>query len=225
MSSSVYLHDCCDVISYSENAVHSKPAGLLSSALYMMNPSVIYMGIVPMMEAPFVMFFMLSVYYFQKWYYEHISKESSLKQYRILVKCSLAISLACLTRYEGWLLPLGLIFAILFILLFITREPQKRADRAISVCRYHIQYGGDIIMDILEYGGIQGSIILCNWSVFSTSPSKFTTLFRSSAFATTYFIVYNCGCGICDVRYTNSGLFTVGYCKLFVYEHKKCIII
>ena len=43
----------------------------------------------------------------------------------ILVKCSLAISLACLTRYEGWLLPLDLIFAILFILLLITREPQK----------------------------------------------------------------------------------------------------
>ena len=65
-------------------------------------------------------------------------------------------------------------------------------------------------MDILEYGGIQRSIILCNWSVFSASPSKLTTLFRSSAFATTYFIVYNCGCGICDVRYTNSGLFMLG---------------
>jgi hypothetical protein len=104
---------------------NSKQAGLLASALYMMNPSVIYMGIVPMMEAPFVMFFMLSVYYFQKWYYEHITNGSALKQYRILVKCSLAISLACLTRYEGWLLPLDLIFAILFILLLITREPQK----------------------------------------------------------------------------------------------------
>lgn len=40
---------------------NSARAGLLASALYMMNPSVIYMGTVPMMEAPFMMFFMVSV--------------------------------------------------------------------------------------------------------------------------------------------------------------------
>src|SRR5205823_3777336 len=59
---------------------NSKPAGLLASAFYMMNPSVIYMGIIPMMEAPFVMFFMISVFYFQKWYYVQISNGSALKQ-------------------------------------------------------------------------------------------------------------------------------------------------
>ena len=32
---------------------------------------------------------------------------------------------ACLTRYEGWLLPVGLIFAILLILLFTAQKPQK----------------------------------------------------------------------------------------------------
>ena len=53
---------------------NSKPAGLLASVLYLTNPSVMYMGIVPMTEAPFMMFFMLSVYYFQKWYNTYMYK-------------------------------------------------------------------------------------------------------------------------------------------------------
>ena len=103
---------------------NSKPAGLLASVLYLTNPSVMYMGIVPMTEAPFMMFFMPSVYYFQKWYNTYMYKDVS-KQYRIIVKCALSISAACLTRYEGWLLPVGLIFAILLILLFTAQKPQK----------------------------------------------------------------------------------------------------
>ena len=104
---------------------NSNAAGLLASVLYLMNPSVMYMGIVPMTEAPFMMFFMLSVYYFQKWYNTYMYKWDLSKQYRIIVKCALSISAACLTRYEGWLLPVGLIFAILLILLFTVQKPQK----------------------------------------------------------------------------------------------------
>jgi hypothetical protein len=51
----------------------------LASSIYFMNPSVIYMGIVPMMEAPFMMFFMLSVYYVQKWYYIYKAGEGNLE--------------------------------------------------------------------------------------------------------------------------------------------------
>jgi 4-amino-4-deoxy-L-arabinose transferase-like glycosyltransferase len=109
---------------------NSKPAGLLASVLYLMNPSVIYMGVVPMMEAPFMMFFMLSLYFFQKWYYIYINNGDVLKQYTIIIKCALSISAACLTRYEGWLLPVILIFAILLILLFTTQKPQKHRIQA-----------------------------------------------------------------------------------------------
>jgi hypothetical protein len=109
---------------------NSKAAGLLASALYLMNPSVIYMGVVPMMEAPFMMFFMLSVYYLQKWYFLHMSKDSTLKQYRTIMKCTIAISGACLTRYEAWLLPMGLIFVMLSVFLFLSRESQRHRIEA-----------------------------------------------------------------------------------------------
>jgi hypothetical protein len=38
------------------------------------------------------------------------------------LKCALAVSAASLTRYEGWALPLGLIFILLFLQLFIRRK-------------------------------------------------------------------------------------------------------
>ncbi|MDG6898548.1 MAG: hypothetical protein JRN24_02290, partial [Nitrososphaerota archaeon] len=47
----------------------SRLAGFVASSLYLMNPSVLYMGVVPMMEANYVMFLVLSVYYLQQWYY------------------------------------------------------------------------------------------------------------------------------------------------------------
>ncbi|MDP9289619.1 MAG: phospholipid carrier-dependent glycosyltransferase [Thermoproteota archaeon] len=107
---------------------NSERAGVLASSLYLVNPSVMYMGVIPMMEAPFMMFFVLSVYYLQKWYFNYTSSGSatvernssrSPSQYPTIIKAGLAISAASLTRYEGWLLPFGFIFVI-FIVLFIT---------------------------------------------------------------------------------------------------------
>jgi hypothetical protein len=105
---------------------NSVPAGLLASSLYLMNPSVIYMGIVPMMEAPFMMFFLLSVYYVQKWYYIYSAGEGTWSQYRTIMKCGLAVSAATLTRYEGWILPFGLIILLAIVQFMIVRRKEWR---------------------------------------------------------------------------------------------------
>jgi 4-amino-4-deoxy-L-arabinose transferase-like glycosyltransferase len=105
---------------------NSVPAGLLASSLYLMNPSVIYMGIVPMMEAPFMMFFLLSVYYVQKWYYIYSAGEDTWNQYRTILKCGLVVSAASLTRYEGWILPFGLIGLLALIQLILVRRKEWR---------------------------------------------------------------------------------------------------
>jgi hypothetical protein len=105
---------------------NSVPAGLLASSLYLMNPSVIYMGIVPMMEATFMMFFLLSVYYVQKWYYIYSAGEGIWNQYRTILKCGLAVSAASLTRYEGWILPFGLIGLLALIQLILVRRKEWR---------------------------------------------------------------------------------------------------
>jgi hypothetical protein len=100
----------------------SSLVGAFGSFLYFLNPSVIYMGIIPMMEALFMMFFMVSVYYIQKWYYYlTVSEQRLWFQYRTLLKCSLLVSAASLTRYEGWALPVVVIFVVLFVQLFIQR--------------------------------------------------------------------------------------------------------
>jgi len=97
-------------------------AGFISASLYLMNTSVIYMGVVPMQEAPYMMFFVLSVYYIQKIYSHYICIKSitldvslTLKARLLLLKCALAISAATIIRYEGWLLPIGFMILILLV--------------------------------------------------------------------------------------------------------------
>jgi aldose sugar dehydrogenase len=107
--------------------------GLVASIVFIINPSVVYMGLVPMMEAPFMMFFLFAVYYIQKWYYSYRVGSGIWVQYRILIKCALAVSATCLTRYEGWLLPFGLVALLLVILLVINKEPLKRRTEAIVI--------------------------------------------------------------------------------------------
>jgi hypothetical protein len=107
----------------------SSMVGIFGSFLYFLNPSVIYMGIVPMMEALFMMFFMISVYYIQKWYYLSVSEQKVWIQYRTILKCALAVSAASLTRYEGWILPLGLMFIPLFVQLFIQRKKWGKIEK------------------------------------------------------------------------------------------------
>jgi hypothetical protein len=120
----------------------SMMAGLTASSLYIMNPSVIYMGIVPMMEAPFIMFFVLSVYYLQRVCHYYIgmignigntqpnfSVYTSNQERILLVKCAMAISAATVTRYEGWLLPLGFIFVLIIIALVLSRKKETSRPR------------------------------------------------------------------------------------------------
>jgi hypothetical protein len=107
----------------------SPVVGIFGSFLYFLNPSVIYMGIIPMMEALFMMFFMLSVYFIQKWYYLYRSEQNVWFQYRTILKCALAVSAASLTRYEGWILPLGLIFILPFVQVFIGRKNWGKLEK------------------------------------------------------------------------------------------------
>src|SRR5215831_11805573 len=102
---------------------------LTGTLLYALNWNIIYLGIIPMTEAPFMLFFVASAYYLQKWYmnsYNHyylgpikynlqgISIRCLYLPIQIidLLKCSFFISLATLCRYEAWIIP---IFLVLFV--------------------------------------------------------------------------------------------------------------
>lgn len=131
---------------------NSARAGLLASALYMMNPSVIYMGTVPMMEAPFMMFFMVSVYYLQKWWYYYNSNNNNIwKQYRTITKCALAISAATLTRYEGWLLPFGVMLVLFIVMMIIRREKWRYKVEALVTFVGPCSFAGIVIWVVWNF--------------------------------------------------------------------------
>jgi hypothetical protein len=144
--------------------------GVLSCLFYFLNPSVIYMGIVPMMEALFMMFFMLSVYYVQKWYQLYVTDGGVWLQYRMILKCALAVSAACLTRYEGWVLPLGLILLIVFVHLFVKRGNRRLFKKQNS--RYRLEAILSVAI-IFSFIGI-GSWIAWNLVIFRDPSYSFT---------------------------------------------------
>jgi hypothetical protein len=104
--------------------------------LYALNWNIIYLGIIPMTEAPFMLFFVASASYLQKWYlssYNHYYlgpikyniQKASIRSFYLpvqqidLLKCSFFISLATLCRYEAWIIP---IFLVLFVLASIIKR-------------------------------------------------------------------------------------------------------
>ena len=109
---------------------------ITGALLYALNWNMIYLGIIPMTEAPFMLFFVASAYYLQRWYqnpskYYYLGpikynlQRASLRslylpvQLTDLLKCSFFISLATLCRYEAWFIP---IFLVLFVLVSIIKR-------------------------------------------------------------------------------------------------------
>jgi 4-amino-4-deoxy-L-arabinose transferase-like glycosyltransferase len=70
--------------------------------LYATNPNILYLGLTAMTEAPFMLFFVSSAYFFQKWYRNRESLTN-------LALCSIFVALATACRYEGWILPAFLV--------------------------------------------------------------------------------------------------------------------
>lgn len=146
---------------------NSTKLGILCSLLFMLNPSVVYMGIVPMMEAPFIMFFMLAMYYFHKWYYCYVHERGScVSQYRTLIKCALAISATCLTRYEGWLLPFGMVLAIIGVYVFVTQGRQK--------CRIEV---------FITFSSLFSTFGIISWLLWNTVIFKDPTFFANGPYS------------------------------------------
>ena len=71
-------------------------AGLIGVVAFS-SPNILYMQSVPMSEMPFITFFVMSVYFLMRWVQD-------VEKLRFLFLTALAVFLATLTRYEGWVL-------------------------------------------------------------------------------------------------------------------------
>jgi len=79
---------------------------IIGGLLYATNPNLMYLGITAMTEVPFLLFFVASVYFLQKW----MILENN---FRYILLASFFISLATLCRYEAWILaPILVLFAV-----------------------------------------------------------------------------------------------------------------
>jgi 4-amino-4-deoxy-L-arabinose transferase-like glycosyltransferase len=96
-------------------------AAIAGALLYATNPNILYLGITAMTEAPFMLFFVASAYYFQKWF-QH---GNSLKD---LLLCSIFLSFATLCRYEGWFLP---VFVVIATSIFIFKSKEKNQNQKV----------------------------------------------------------------------------------------------
>jgi hypothetical protein len=103
--------------------------------LYAFNPNMLYLGIIAMTELPFMLFFIISAYYFQRYLFirsfEFQSDSRILRSTRYefytyglndLIKCSLFVSLATLCKYEGWTIP---IFLVPYVIISVLRQKDK----------------------------------------------------------------------------------------------------
>jgi len=91
----------------------------VGALLYALNPNILYLGMTAMTEAPFMLFFVASAYFFQKW-------DNNPEHLRSLMLSSIFIVLATLCRYEGWILPLFLAPFATMILIKGKSDVQKK---------------------------------------------------------------------------------------------------
>jgi len=102
--------------------VDLKYVALLGGFLYASNPNLIYLGITAMTEAPFLLFFIAFVYYFQKWNDKFNESQNDLKN---LVLASFFIMLATLCKYEAWILSLAFVPYVIIFVIFKRRNITK----------------------------------------------------------------------------------------------------
>ncbi len=99
---SVYLYKLVKALKIPRIAAIPSFAAFAGAMLYATNPNFLYLGITSMTEAPFMLFFVASAYYFQSWY-------QNGNRLRDLILCSIFLSFATLTKYEAWFIPIFLV--------------------------------------------------------------------------------------------------------------------
>jgi Dolichyl-phosphate-mannose-protein mannosyltransferase len=170
---------------------------IVGALLYATNPNILYMGVTPMTEAPFMLFFVGGAYYFMRWMsgsgnYPSLSSQNeregpgitmlaakqvgggnsalSFPVFSDLIMCSIFILLATLCRYEGWVLPL---FFVTFVVTTIIRKHNHNHGR-----KYKIRI---ILVSSLSFSGI---ILWLIWNAYAyNDPLEFTNATYFSAAA------------------------------------------
>ena len=196
---SLPCHAITSVILYKIIKTHLKIGyiAIAGALLYATNPNILYLGLTPMTETPFMLFFIAASYFFMRWLigpmnYLYLKSGNKVKILGIgifypkrnshnsygpsshifldLIMCSIFISFATLSRYEGWILPL---FFVSFVLVTTLRKKDYYHSK-----RYKI---GIVLASALSFSGIAFWLI---WNAYAyNDPLEFanTPYFSAAA--------------------------------------------
>jgi hypothetical protein len=106
-------------------------AAFAGALLYALNPNFLYLGITAMTEAPFMLFFAGSAYYLLKWF-ELYSTADLRKRSKYVLISSIFASAATLCRYEGWVLPVFIITAVVLAEILQLRRRKIGENRSFA---------------------------------------------------------------------------------------------
>ncbi|MGI8834614.1 MAG: hypothetical protein ACR2IS_18515 [Nitrososphaeraceae archaeon] len=166
----------------------------VGACLYFLNPNILYLGITAMTEALFMLYFVISAYYFQRCSSSKLFSSSRQEhtiiksknhnacfdeanqtigsKYKFIIsnsmlKCSFFVALATLCRYEAWPIPVLLAIFTIFSLMRV-RSIDKSPQASISNKR---QLVVGILCTIVSFSGIV-IWISYNW-IYYSSPLEF----------------------------------------------------
>jgi 4-amino-4-deoxy-L-arabinose transferase-like glycosyltransferase len=123
---SIFLYKMAKALKLPSNFVVPSFAAFAGALLYATNPNILYLGITSMTEAPFMLFFVASAYYFQLWY-------QNSDRLRNLILSSVFLSFATLCRYESWFLPVFLVIVVLGVLLTKKNRSQATNRKVLAI--------------------------------------------------------------------------------------------
>ena len=103
----------------------ARGAAWTAAIVFAANPNLIYMQSTAMGEALYLAFFIWAVVYFGEW----VRGDA-----KALPKCGLCLVAACLTRYDGWLLAVAMIFTVLWRV-FASRNTASAGVRSVMDSR------------------------------------------------------------------------------------------
>ncbi len=151
------LHALTSVLIYKIILIQTKRSwiAIIGGLLYASNPNLLYLGITAMTEAPFLLFFISSVYFFQKW----IIQLQDNTNFKYILLASVFVSLATLCRYEAWILaPILVLFTMFFAL------KKSKDKRTVAV----------ILISLVSFSGI---VFWTGWNqVIYDNPFEFANV-------------------------------------------------
>jgi hypothetical protein len=166
----------------------------LGACLYFLNPNILYLGITAMTEALFMLYFVISAYYFQRCSFSNPFSSSSQQhtfiksknydacfdeayqtigsKYKFVIsnsmlKCSFFVALATLCRYEAW--PIPVLLAIITIFSLMRVRSNNKSPQASVLNKRQLVVG--ILCIIVSFSGIV-IWISYNW-IYQSSPLEF----------------------------------------------------